>query len=262
MDTINDWLNSLRLSPGTVATYSYAIRHFLKHSKDLSVESFLAYSGPKNLSAVRSLFDYLCLTGTLNPTQAEVLRFKRAYRQKKESRLPKTPKLSDLERMRALAVGRDKALIELLFSTGCRQNEIRTLVCGRVNLAERTAVVLGKGNKERIVFFSEDAKVALEAYWKTRNPSPNSPAITRQGTESMLTNKSIWQIVKKLAEKAGCGEISPHWFRHGFGTRMLEETGNLALVQDLLGHASPVSTRVYAQVAIKKRQEAVRQVYG
>lgn len=278
-----------QLVTGTSLTYMSGIEWFKKYcsegQRSLDMDAFIQYpawlAGKKlakstkksYTTAIKNFFNWLCVEGYLIPSHADALRLQQAIlysNRKRESKLPKTPKRAVLEAIRHEAgTGkespireRDIALVEFFFSTGCRRNEARKLCISDLDFTERKCVVMGKGSKERWVFFSKSASQAIQAYLKIRNPGPDEPVFAPLHGTRFLTNKTIWKIIKDIAIRVGSPEFSPHWFRHGFATTMLEKTGNLALVQDMLGHASPVSTRVYAQVATSARQSEHRKVYG
>jgi integrase/recombinase XerD len=161
---------------------------------------------------------------------------------------------------------RDVALLELLASSGCRISEVINLNVKDIDLAERPAVVLGKGNKERRVWFSVDAAKFLQEYWTSRKAQPDEPAFSRHDRSAAfrierLTTDGARMIVKGVALLAGVKKFSPHYFRHGFAIRALAETKNLALVQDLLGHSSPTATRVYAKIYPEELQIAHRGIF-
>lgn len=230
-------------------------------------------------SAAKSLFDSLVINGAIEPSQREMLRYGMAWKElskKREAKLPKTPTPEDVEAIRQVAYWpnernpherlRNIALIETLICTGCRAGEIAGLQVGAVNLDARRAVVTGKGSKERIVFLSERAAHALLAYWEARRDQRyESYAFGRhdygQGGKGSITTKTIWLIVTTLANLAGIKKFSPHYFRHAFATRVLSATGNLAAVQDMLGHASPASTRVYAKISSGDLGDMHKEIY-
>lgn len=168
--------------------------------------------------------------------------------------LPKTGK----------AALRDRALLEVLFATGCRLSELCGLTRRRVNLKNREVEVLGKGKKVRGTFLTEDAARWLEKYLATRKDS--SPYVFVSGqtvryvrdpkTGEKKAQKGVWPlaprsvqaIVERLSMKAGLPEdFSPHWFRHGRLTIVARHAGLLA-AQELAGHASPNTTRRYTRI--------------
>ena len=231
-------------------------------------------------SSSRSFVRWLIIQGHMNPTQQEMIRFEMAYKdanQRRQDKLPRWPKRDDVERLLDAVkklnepsprLERDIAIIEFLASTGCRNNEICQLKIENINPRDRSAVVVGKGDKERVVFFSVAALDALRVYWKARSDSSlSSPVFCRHDKGAGKKSKpigtaSIRNIVKDVMKVAGVRKFSPHYFRHAFAIKMLRETQNLALVQDLLGHKDPAATRVYAKIYPDELRDAHHKVFG
>lgn len=159
---------------------------------------------------------------------------------------------------------RDRALIEVLFATGCRLSELCTLTRRRVNLKTREVEVLGKGRKIRGTFLTESAADWLEKYLATRKDEEPFLFVSRQRVRRLrdartgekvarrgiypLAPRSVQELVERLARRAGLPEdFSPHWFRHGRLTIVARHAGLLA-AQELAGHASPNTTRRYTKI--------------
>lgn len=168
--------------------------------------------------------------------------------------LPKTGK----------AALRNRALLEVLFATGCRLSELCTLTRRRVNLKTREVEVLGKGKKVRGTYLTEEAARRLDRYLATRTDSSPYVFISGQSVRRVadrktgvkraqkavypLTPRSVQALVERLAKKAGLpDDFSPHWFRHGRLTIVARHAGLLA-AQELAGHASPNTTRRYTRI--------------
>ena len=148
---------------------------------------------------------------------------------------------------------RDRALLCLLYATGCRASEISNMKVKDVRLEENFCRCLGKGNKERIVGLNPVARLALEAYLEHERPQLVSRReadwlfVTRRGTG--LTRIMIWHLVKKYAARVGCSKlVSPHTFRHSFATHMLAGGAEIRALQELLGHANIATTQIYTHV--------------
>lgn len=235
------------------------------------------------VSGVKALLDHFVIAGYVLPTYQDGVRLERAYREiykKRDTRLPRWPKKDDVAKMveAVRAVNqpsprkeRDVALVEFLSSSGCRISEATNLSVSDVDLTNRSAIVTGKGSKQRVVFFGPEAKQAFQAYWRAAHiASPTDPAFCRHDKgagkkiHKRMTSTTGRAIVKEVAEVAGIDPslFTPHYFRHDFAIKVLRKTGNLALVQDLMGHASPASTRVYAKIYPDELQKAHRDLYG
>ena len=164
-----------------------------------------------------------------------------------------------------LASLRDKAVLELLFSTGLRVSEL----CGLprdLDLSRDEFSVRGKGEKVRVVFLSDTAKDALKAYLHKRTDVDDAlfVQVGRGGEKSQtkkegslrLTSRSVERIVKHHATKSGISKkVTPHVIRHSFATDLLENGADIRSVQALLGHASIVTTQIYTHVTDSKLRE-------
>ncbi len=150
---------------------------------------------------------------------------------------------------------RDAALLEFMYATGARVTEAVDLEQIDVDLEEATALVTGKGSKQRIVPLGGYAIDALRAYYPVRQhlvagtADPGSVFVSVRGRK--LTRQAVWQIIKKVAAAAGIeGErVSPHVLRHSAATHMIEGGADLRTIQELLGHASISTTQIYTRVS-------------
>jgi site-specific recombinase XerD len=178
---------------------------------------------------------------------------------------------AELARLRQL---RDVALIHALRASGMRVGEVVKLTRGDLDKTHRAARVTGKGSKERVVYFDETAWMAIEQYLRERRDGAltralsDLPVFARHSRTSAkrrlpMTTHQIQRIFAELCERAQLDtRATPHALRHAFATRVLDATSDLAVVQDLLGHASPTTTRVYARVSSKRMREAHRAAFG
>jgi len=192
---------------------------------------------------------------------------------RRQKALPKIPERGDDEKVRAASRAlpqlRDRALIEFLFSSGCRRAEASGLRVGDLDLDLRSAKVTGKGAKQRTVFFSSLAQELLKAYFQERGGAHRDEPVfcrIRKGcrhTKDAITGETIHHIVSQAADLAGIERhlFTPHAFRHAFAIRVLHETHDLAMVQDLLGHSQPEATRVYATIYPEDLRDAHRKVF-
>jgi site-specific recombinase XerD len=190
---------------------------------------------------------------------------------------------------------RDIALLESLKCTGARVSELTNLTRGDLDSTNQRARAVGKGNKERWLYFSRAAWEALDKYLVARTRALNNNAsqtkkeevLTRSARRQAsgrnyssqplfarhdrgasldsvkpLTPRAVQRLIITLVEQAELdSNITPHKFRHWVATRLLSATGDLATTQDLLGHASPTTTRIYAQVSEQTKQNLHRQVF-
>ncbi|MBI5742496.1 MAG: tyrosine-type recombinase/integrase [Candidatus Niyogibacteria bacterium] len=173
----------------------------------------------------------------------------------------------DLERIMTAPKGndpkalRDRAILELLFSTGLRVSELCGLDRDSVNLARDEFSVRGKGEKVRVVFLSESARAAIKNYLGKRDDASEAMFTNlKRGTnkldEARLTPRSVERIVKRYAIAAGISKkVTPHVLRHCFATDLLSNGADLRSVQAMLGHANITTTQVYTHVTDKQLRE-------
>ena len=160
----------------------------------------------------------------------------------------------------SLAGLRDRAILELFFSTGLRVSELCALNRD-LDLTRDEFSVRGKGEKIRVVFLSGDAKDAIKAYEKKRGDVEEALFISTSNTR--LTPRSIERIVKSYAIKAGITrKVTPHVIRHSFATDLLENGADLRSVQALLGHANIATTQVYTHITDKHLREVHKNFHG
>lgn len=148
---------------------------------------------------------------------------------------------------------RDNTMLFLLYSTGLRVSELVQLPLAACNLTAGFVRVLGKGNKERLVPFGDQAKEKIEQYLKKSRPSilrgKRSNYLFITGRGSCMTRLRFWQIVRKIALAAGIDKnISPHMIRHSFATHLLSHGADLRAVQMMLGHADIATTQIYTHI--------------
>ncbi len=152
---------------------------------------------------------------------------------------------------------RDKAMLELLFSSGLRVSELVGLNREHINLKRREFSVRGKGQKDRAIFVSEQAASCLEKYLMGRTDSlpplflsaSANHTISRDGNFKRLTARSVQRIIQKYALLAGITKhVSPHTLRHSFATDLLMNGADIRSVQTLLGHSSISTTQIYTHI--------------
>jgi site-specific recombinase XerD len=161
---------------------------------------------------------------------------------------------------------RDKAILELFFSTGLRVSELCSL-SRELDLSRDELTVRGKGEKVRIVFLSERAKRAVREYLKKRvdmndalfiSHARNSSARDEKDKPLRLTTRSVERIVQKYATKAGISKkVTPHVLRHSFATDLLQNGADIRSVQTLLGHADISTTQIYTHIS----NEHLKEIY-
>ncbi|MEK7621647.1 MAG: site-specific tyrosine recombinase/integron integrase [Patescibacteria group bacterium] len=279
MTSINEWrrqfLEYLEIERGrsvkTVEAYDRYLQRFFKFAKDISRpeeitaelirryrlwlnrqsttpnETLKKNTQNYHLIALRTFLKYLALRGVtvLAPSSIELAKLPG-----RELNLI-TPE--ELERLlqapnQAAAVGRrDRAIFELLFSTGLRISELCNLNRESVNLETDEFSVRGKGGKVRVVFLSPQAKQALKIYLDKRPDMSEALFVNHQ--EVRLTPRSVERFIKHYAITAGIMKpVTPHTLRHSFATDLLRNGADLRAVQLLLGHANIATTQIYTHI--------------
>jgi tyrosine recombinase XerC len=162
---------------------------------------------------------------------------------------------------------RDRAVLESLYSTGCRISELVSLDLADVDLKNATARVLGKGSKERNVFLGAAAAGALREYMKRRvfhaqrqGAAMRALFINQRG--GRITDRGVRFILAEYLSRANLGKrVTPHTFRHSFATHLLDRGADIRAVQELLGHASLSTTQVYTHVGMEKLKKVYRSAH-
>jgi integrase/recombinase XerD len=154
---------------------------------------------------------------------------------------------------RGKAALRDRALLELFYSSGLRVSELAALTLQQVDLKGGYARVFGKGSKERVVPMGEKAAEAVEAWIASGRPHYVKPRTRSElflnGRGTALSRVGLWGIVKKHAKRAGIAKaVKPHLLRHSFATHLLSGGADLRSIQEMLGHASISTTQIYTAV--------------
>ena len=228
-----EWLTELGLSPASVA---------------------------RKLAAVKGFHRFLCeeegaeddpTIGITAPKQPR--RLPKALSTHEVFALLETPQLT------TVGGRRDAALLEFLYSTGCRVSEAVGLDLGQLDTEEGIALVTGKGSRQRVTVLGEAARRAVR-HWlvdRLELAKGGTQAVFLNLRGSRLTRIGAWGIVKKAAERAGLStdQVSPHVMRHSAATHMVEGGADLRAVQEILGHASLATTEVYTRISPGYLQE-------
>ncbi|WP_375003439.1 site-specific tyrosine recombinase XerD [Aeromicrobium sp. CTD01-1L150] len=184
------------------------------------------------------------------------------------ARLPKALPLHQVESILEAAsapgtvlASRDRALLEVLYGTGARISEAVGLDIDDIDLQEGTALLQGKGGKQRVVPVGSYALEALADYVQVSrralvSAQAASPAVFLNARGGRLSRQSAWTVLVKAARRAGVDqEVSPHTLRHSFATHLLDGGADVRVVQELLGHASVTTTQIYTLVTVDKLRE-------
>lgn len=211
----------------------------------------------RKLSTLRTFCKYLKLRGKIDDDPTEFL--EAPIRRK---RIPKA--LSHLEASDLLdhphpsrSPLRDQAILELLYAAGLRASETVGVNLQDITFDENSIRIRGKGNKDRITFFGQACREAIQAYITTER-TPGSDALFTNSNGKRLTTRTIQNVVKRWARNAGLSpDVSPHTLRHSFATHLLDGGADLKTVQQLLGHESLATTQIYTHLSIQRLRDAV-----
>jgi len=261
------------LAANTVAAYRRDLEHFFawldaRNPADLSIRDLADYAGwlhdrklapasvARHIVSLKLLFRYMQLEGAMTENLAELLGSQKLW-----ERVPKVLSPAQIDRL-FLCPGqddpywrRDRAMLELLYATGCRASEISNLRLRDTHLDEGFCICRGKGDKERMVPLNIRAIEAARLYFEAERPLlaarvPSPPEWTLLSYRGRrLGRERIWELLKRYASRAGVpSEVSPHTLRHSFATHLLAGGADLRQVQEMLGHASIATTQLYTHV--------------
>ena len=210
-----------------------------------------AKSIQRRLSAARTFYRYLLREKhvTRNPVVS-------VSAPKAPKRLPGNLDADRMARLldipgKGVLVDRDRAILELLYSSGLRLAELTDLDCGDIDLQDATVRVTGKGNKDRIVPVGSHARAALARWLRSRPElaAADEPALFVSNRGTRLSQRSVQARITHWAKRQGIDtNVYPHLFRHSFATHLLESSHDLRGVQELLGHANISTTQVYTHL--------------
>lgn len=254
--TLQDYYRELMLfefyvQKSTVAITTSDIRMFL--AKD---ESVSASTTGKKLSVIKTFFTWLVDEEIILRNPAA-----RIKQIKQPKRLPKALTALELEALREACVTlRERALIEVLYSTGCRLSEVSHMTKYKIDWSSGSISVIGKGNKERIVYLNPKAMYHLERYLKECKDDGNKCEFvfsTIRRPYRQMKSKTIQDAIDKIASRTNLNKnVTPHVFRHTMATLAMENGIELGDLQQLLGHENPSTTLRYAAVSEERKQQA------
>jgi len=251
---------------GDISEITYLdIRQYLGYLQSCGLERT---TQARKLTAIRSFFKYLKANKLLPQNPAETVNSPK--KPKKIPRVLSEPEIIKLlEEMftaeDALTI-RDKAIFELLYSSGLRVSELVSLTKENIDLSYKLVRVMGKGRKERIVPLGTKAWEAITKYLSLSRPElvkqRNETALFVNHQGKSLTTRGIRYIVDKYVDKAAlAGKISPHVFRHSFATHLLDHGADLRVVQELLGHVNLSTTQIYTHVSKTRIQQIYKKTH-
>ncbi len=263
----NDLFNLLRwLSSFQVSISDVKHEHLLDHLVYRGAEGMQPRSGARLLSSIRRFYRYQLSQGNVATDPTEKIEFPKLGRY-----LPAVLTEDDVEMLLAAPDitkpqgVRDRTMLEVLYACGLRVSELINLQLHQVNMRTGVLRVVGKGNKERLVPFGEQAEEWLDKYFSDARPSLLKKChdcsvlfISNRGLG--MTRQAFWHVIKRHARAVGIEKhLSPHTLRHAFATHLLNHGADLRVVQMLLGHSDLSTTQVYTHIAQARLQELHRE---
>lgn len=216
-----------------------SIRYYLAHR---SIKDGISKVSQDNeLRVLRSFFKYCSVEGYIgkNPTDG-------IKAIKKEKRIKKAISEKDLEKLRSQAkTKRDKAIIDVLYSTGVRVSELISI--NKTDLEGDEIIVFGKGEKERTVYINARAQLSIQEYISSRTDSNNALFVTLNKPHTRISKGAVEKMIRDLGKNLGMEKIHPHRFRRTMATNALNRGMPIEEVQQLLGHSNIGTTTIYAR---------------
>lgn len=260
-----------RMSPHTDSNYRRDLRRFVTHCDRNSIAEWGGVEGQhvrafaaaehrqgasprtiqRRLSAIRSFYNFLLRESVVKLNPAVDVQAPKA-----KKRLPATIDVDQMTRLLSFRTDeelsmRDKAMMELFYSSGLRLSELVGLDLTDIDLADRTVRVLGKGSKTRVVPVGRHAVEAITRWLpeRTKLADIGNTALFVGKRGERINPRSVQKQVAQWARRQGLGvHVHPHMFRHSFATHLLESSHNLRGVQELLGHANIATTQIYTHL--------------
>ncbi len=236
------------------------VRAFLAHVRTAGGS---ARTSARKLAAIRAAYGFFVRSGDLAASPAESVKSPKLSRDLPEVlSIPEVTALLEAPDISEPLGIRDRAILEVLYSSGIRAAELAGLRLGDVDLVGATLTVLGKRRKERLAQLGSYALDAIRAYLGIRGQlgTAKHACLFVNARGGPLTTRSVQRIVEKYVRQAlpERESISPHTFRHTFATHMLNAGADLRVVQELLGHESLSSTQIYTHVSIDRLKQVYR----
>lgn len=233
----------------------YHVRDYLKY---LDTKKLRNSTIARRISAIRSFYNYLCSIGKL---QNNI--FKNIRNPKIEKKLPNYLSYDELAQIlnnidTSTPEGiRNRLIIEMFYATGCRVSELLNIKMNDINKENRTIKIMGKGSKERIVYYGEYAEMYLNEYLATGYNKDSKYLFLNKKKEKMSIEDIellVKEVIKNLSLKT---HVTPHTLRHTFATHLLNNGADIKSVQELLGHSSLNTTGIYTHVS----NERIKEIY-
>lgn len=279
---IEEFLTYLKIdkkySLNTINAYKNDLEKYYKYMKNNNktidtitrkeIESYLKYLNTEklsmstishNISTIRSFYKFLAIDKNLKNNPIELIELP-----KLKKRIPKVLSEEDINKLLTIKCNnnfdiRNKAMLELMYSTGVRVSELINISIYDIDLTEDSVRIFGKGSKERIVPLGDMALESLKDYLKVRKEmlkKENNDFLFLNNHGKKLTRQGFFKIIKNIAkEKNIKTEFSPHTLRHSFASHLLKYGADLRSIQELLGHSDLSTTQIYTHIENDTKKE-------
>lgn len=256
----------------TLADYRSELRLFTNHCQKAvsqvttpdirnylaSIKGVMMSTIGKKLTVLKSFFGWLVKEEILlrDPTA-------KIKQPKVPKRLKKGLSVEELELVReSCATLRQRALVEVMYSTGCRVSEVSAMDKSHIDMQAMNLRVVGKGDAERVVYLSFKALYHLNRYLESRNDNEEALFVMGRKPYRRLSSRAMQDEVNKVEQASGLTKvITPHVFRHTFATLKIDNGCEMADLQQLMGHSNPATTQIYAQVSEERKQQAFKKYH-
>lgn len=261
-------------SKNTINAYKLQLRLLSEHLGDIDVEDVTTFhlksyvqkrstelkpnSLQHNVKFIRALFRYMHEEGITDSNISAKIKFPKGGQ-----RVPKFIGEETLELLRLNASNElDAALIEFMYSSGCRIGEVYSLNKKDFDFHRRTVTVTGKGNKEREIYFSKRAEILIKRYWDSRKDDLDCFISKRNRPYDRMGVHQMRLRMKNVAKKAGVSEnVYPHKLRHTYATHLVNRGAPIEVIQQFLGHSKLDTTMVYAHLSGEHRKKVYDQYF-
>lgn len=285
LEHLQDFLNYLvferGLSKNTLESYRRSIKKLISFLKNENIDNFSLMTQGQFVQFLKTFYEKGLQANTIRSTIEACKSF---FRFMKREDIIKTNPISEIESpkiwekipdiinpqemiklveipdLKTESGVRNRAILEVLYGSGLRVSELCDLKFKDFNLNEKTLIVIGKGNKQRIVPFSKSCLSAISEYWLHYRPgikNEDYAFVTNPKSNRKLNRISVWRSVKSYAKECGFNHknIHPHTFRHCFATHLMDNGADIRVIQDLLGHSDITTTGLYMHLSLNQLKE-------
>lgn len=274
-EKINMYLSAMKiegLARKTIYSYQLDLEQFARHCpkavsqiKTPDIRSYMASCDKvmmstlaKKLSSIKSFFGWLVREEVLLRDPSAKIKTPKVPK-----RLKSSLTIDELELVRECCESlRERALIEVMYSTGCRLSEVSGMKTLAIDMQNFNLNVIGKGDKERVVYLSFKAMYHLRKYLKSRTDDSEYLFVTKRRPIRDMTNAAIQKEINNIEQRAGLKKpLTPHILRHTFAQLATDAGIELSDLQQLMGHSSPSTTLTYSQVSEERKRQAYKKYH-